>query len=111
MAEKFVSAPIKPVAGTIESVRMSTGEPGLPRQFRWKSRTIQIVQVLETWRETGPCSHGSGETYARKHWFRVLDVSGDELKIYFERQARSKGPRWRLFTIKTSREEAAPICH
>ena len=102
MAEEFISAAIQPVAGTLEATRMDRGEPGLPRQFRWKLQTIQVVEVLRTWRETGPCHHGSGEKYARKHWFEVLTDSGATMKIYFERQARAgrDRKRWRLFTIE-----------
>lgn len=101
MAEQFVSAVLRPVAGTFDAARMSTGEPGLPRQFRWKTQTFQIARVLKTWRETGPCHHGSGERYVRKHWFEVQTDTGDTLKIYFERQSRSRGKRdrWWLFTI------------
>ena len=101
MAQEFISAAIAPVGATIDAIRMSTGEPGLPRQFRWRSQTIQIARVLKTWRETGPCHHGSGERYVRKHWFEVLTDSGEIMKIYFERQARSrtKKSRWWLFTI------------
>jgi phosphoribosylglycinamide formyltransferase-1 len=101
MTEQFISAAIRPVVETLDAVRMSTGEPGLPRQFRWRGRTIQITQVLRTWRETGPCHHGSGEAYVRKHWFEVLTDSGETMKIYFERQRRSRNntARWWLFTI------------
>ena len=103
MAEQFISEAIQPVVGTFDTARMSAGEPGLPRQFRWKSQTIQIVSVLKTWRETGPCHHGSGERYVRKHWFEVLTDSGETMKIYFERQRRSRNNRARrwLFTIET----------
>jgi hypothetical protein len=106
MTEQFVSEAIRPVAETIDTTRMATGEPGLPRQFRWKTRTIHIARVLRTWRETGPCHHGSGERYVRKHWFEVLTDSGDRLKIYFERQARSgkNTSRWWLYTIDKSQE-------
>jgi len=100
MAEQFISAAIQPVAGTFDAARMSTGEPGLPRQFRWKRQTIQIARVLKTWRETGPCHHGSGETYVRKHWFEVLSDGGETMKIYFQRHSRSRSEgRWWLFTI------------
>jgi phosphoribosylglycinamide formyltransferase-1 len=100
MAEQFISAAIQPVEGTFDAARMSTGGPGLPRQFRWKRQTIEIVRVLRTWRETGPCHHGSGESYVRKHWFEVGTDSGDTLQIYFERQARSgkNRSRWWLFS-------------
>jgi phosphoribosylglycinamide formyltransferase-1 len=103
MAEQFISAAIQPIGGTFDAARMSTGEPGLPRQFRWGSQTIQIARVLKTWRETGPCRHGSGEAYVRKHWFEVLTDCGERMKIYFERQPRSRRNkiRWWLFTIET----------
>jgi phosphoribosylglycinamide formyltransferase-1 len=109
MAEQFVSAPIQPVAGTFDAARMSTGEPGLPGQFRWGSRTVRIARVLKTWRETGPCRHGSGETYVRKHWFEVLTDSGDTMKIYFERQPRSRRntTRWWLFTWNPAEADRA----
>lgn len=106
MAEQFVSEAMQPVAGTIDAAGMITGGPGLPRQFRWRSETIQVAQLLKTWRETGPCHHRSGETYVRKHWFEVLTETGDAMKIYFERQARSRGGkgRWWLFSIDRHRE-------
>ena len=109
MAEEFISAAIQPVVETFDAARMRTGEPGLPRQFRWRSQTIRIARVLRTWRETGPCHHGSAEQYVRKHWFEVLTDSGDSMKIYFERQPRSRNnkARWWLFTIDKSR---GPFC-
>lgn len=75
--------------------------PGLPRQFRWKARTIHVARVLKTWRETGPCRHGSGEAYVRKHWFEVVTDSGALMTIYFERQPRSRKniARWWLFSV------------
>jgi phosphoribosylglycinamide formyltransferase-1 len=110
MPEQFISAAIQPITGTFDAARMSTGEPGLPRQFRWGSRTIQIAEVLKTWRETGPCRHGSGESYVRKHWFEVRTDSGDIMKIYFERQPRSRrnSSRWRLFTIDNATVDGLP---
>ena len=115
MAEQFISAAIKPIVGTFDAARMSTGEPGLPRQFRWRSQTIQIAQVLKTWRETGPCHHGSGESYVRKHWFEVLTDGGDRMKIYFERQPRSRriNSRWWLFIVDAAENKTAssnPVC-
>ena len=102
MTEEFISEAIQPVVETIDAGRMAAGEPGLPRQFRWRSETISIARVLKTWRETGPCRHGSGEQYVRKHWFEVLTDSGLTMKIYFERQPRSanKKRRWWLFSAE-----------
>jgi phosphoribosylglycinamide formyltransferase-1 len=109
MPEQFISAAIQPVAGTFDAARMSTGEPGLPRQFRWGSQTIQIARVLKTWRETGPCRHGSGERYVRKHWFEVLTDSGETMQIYFQRQPRSRtnSRRWWLFTVEAAENKTA----
>ena len=105
MAEQFVGAAIQPVAGTVDASRMSAGEPGLPRQFRWGQWTVHVVQVLKNWRETGPCHHGSGERYVRKHWFQVLTGAGETMTIYFERHARSRSKaRWWLFTIDAKGE-------
>ncbi|MGA2059153.1 MAG: DUF6504 family protein [Thermoguttaceae bacterium] len=102
MVEEFISEAIQPVIETIDTARMAAGEPGLPRQFRWRSQIVQITQVLNTWRETGPCHHGSGEQYVRKHWFEVSTDSGVKMKIYFERQPRSanKKNRWWLFSAE-----------
>ena len=104
MAEEFVSEAIRPVAETIDATRMAAGGPGLPRQFQWRSQIVSIVQVLNVWRETGPCHHGSGEQYVRKHWFEVLTDSGATMKIYFEGQPRSakKKDRWWLFSTEKS---------
>jgi hypothetical protein len=102
MVEQFISEAIQPVIETIDTTRMAAGEPGLPRQFRWRSQIINITQVLSTWRETGPCHHGRGEQYVRKHWFEVSTDSGMKMKIYFERQSRSanKKNRWWLFSAE-----------
>lgn len=98
--EQFIGAALKPVAGTFDTAGMAAGGPGLPRQFQWGRQTVHVDRVLKTWRETGPCHHGSGERYVRKHWFQVLTDSGATLTIYFERQARAGSrSRWWLYTI------------
>ena len=108
MSEKFVSEAIRPVVATYDTARMAIGEPGLPREFRWRDRTIAVAAVLRTWRETGKCRHGSPEMYVRKHWFEVATVSNGTMKIYFDRQPRAgrKGARWWLFSIRESEVEA-----
>ena len=106
MHEQFISEPIKPVVSTCDTARMAAGEPGLPREFIWRDQTIRVVSVLRTWRETGKCHHGSAELYVRKHWFEVETNSFGSIKIYFDRQPRSKNRvgRWWLFSIGHSRE-------
>jgi phosphoribosylglycinamide formyltransferase-1 len=106
MAERFIDAAIQPDVSTIDASSLSAGQPALPMRFQWGAETIQITRMLRTWRETGPCHHGSGEQYVRKHWFEVLTDSGLTMKIYFDRQPRSgrKGPRWWLFSIRTAQQ-------
>ena len=112
--EQFVSEALKPVKSTCDTKRMAAGEPGLPRQFIWRGRTIHIVELRRSWKETGPCRNGSAEQYVRKHWYEVATASpltppsppGGEgtvrgiMRIYFERQPRGghKTARWWLFS-------------
>jgi hypothetical protein len=113
--EQFVSEAIEPVGATFDTGRMARGEPGLPGEFIWRGRTVRIVKVLRSWKETGPCRNGSDEQYVRKHWYEVATASpltppstrGREgsvrgvMKIYFERQPRGrhKTQRWWLFSL------------
>lgn len=102
MGEHFVSAAIQPDTGTIDTARMASGEPGLPMVFHWGKRTLRIARVVRSWRESGPCHHGSGELYVRKHWFEVVTDTGQVAKLYFERQPKpgKKSARWWLFTLR-----------
>ena len=110
MPERFISEALDPVIATSDTSRMAAGEPGLPREFLWRGRTVRITTVLRTWRETGKCSHGSPELYVRKHWYEVAVDDGTTMKLYFDRQPRRgrghKEPRWWLFSISGS--EASP---
>lgn len=102
MREEFVSEAIEPVESTFNAARMATGEPGLPRQFIWRDREYEIADVLEQWKDSGPCKSGTDEKYLRKHWYRIRTTDGIEMKIYFERQPRSKGQakaRWWVYTV------------
>ena len=99
---QFVSEPIKPVEGTMDTNGMARGEPGAPAKFVWRGDEYTVAEGLEQWKETGPCSHGSNEQYVRKHWFKVRTTDGSEMTLYFERQARSARQlktRWWLYTI------------
>ena len=105
MPERFVSEPIDPVTETSDTSRMAIGEPGLPRQFVWRGRVVEITRVLRSWRRTGPCRHGSDEKYVRKHWYEVQTLADGTMTIYFDRQPRrsSKAPRWWLFSIREAK--------
>ena len=102
MTEEFVSEPIQPVTGTFDAAGMTRGEPGLPQRFVWRDTEYSVAAVLAVWKEDGPCRHGSGERYLRKHWFKIATEQGPQMTLCFERQARSKSQRmmrWWLFTI------------
>ncbi|MDH5512447.1 MAG: DUF6504 family protein [Gammaproteobacteria bacterium] len=101
MSERFVSEAIQPVTDTYDTARMAAGEPGLPRKFVWRGRTIAVGKILRTWRETGKCRHGSPERYVRKHWYEVTTTGHETMKIYFDRQPRGGRTtiRWWLFSI------------
>ena len=100
-SERFISEPLEPIGAAFDADAMARGEPGLPRRLRWRGEEIEILEVLRSWRDTGPCRHGSGERYLRKHWYEVRTASGAALRIYFERQPRGgrKAARWWLYSM------------
>lgn len=99
---EFVGETVEPVAGTFDPVRMARGEPGLPGRFRWRGEEHEVAQVLETRRETGDCRNGSGEKYARKHWYRLRTTAGLEMKLSYDRRAftaRDMRAAWCLHSV------------
>jgi phosphoribosylglycinamide formyltransferase-1 len=107
----FISEAIQPELGTFDTGRMSTGEPGLPRRFTWRGRRFEVDSVLRAWKEAGPCHHGSGERYVRRHWYEVRLTTGAVARLYFERQARAKTEkcrRWWLFSLAEAGQPAVP---
>ena len=98
----FVSEAIEPLTDSCDTGAMATGAPGLPAEFRWRGEVLRIEEVLRAWKDTGPCTHGSSESYVRKHWFEVRTDSGQVARLYFERQPRrgGKGTRWQLYQIE-----------
>lgn len=105
MSTQFVGEVVEPVEGTFDVTRMARGEPGLPGRFRWRGEEHEIAEVLETWRETGDCRNGSGEKYARKHWYRVRTQGGLEMKLSYDRRAvtaREMRAAWCLNSVTFS---------
>jgi len=102
--KRFVSEPLRPVAASIDPRAMARGEPSLPYEFTWCGRPLRVIEVLRTWRECGPCTSGSSESYVRKHWFDVRTTEHGMARIYFERQPRGRRrmQRWWLFSIEES---------
>jgi phosphoribosylglycinamide formyltransferase-1 len=101
----FVSEPIHPAGSSYDTRRMASGEPGLPSAFEWRGRQVLVAGVLRTWKDTGPCRHGSGERYVRRHWYEVQTGSDGVMTLYFERQPpRKRGAaRWWLFSVRPVR--------
>jgi len=103
MHEKFLGEALKPITATCHTTQMAAGAPGLPGEFLWGKDTLHILNIVRAWRETGKCTHGSGENYVRKHWFEVESSAGTA-RIYFERKSRGgpRSARWWLYSILES---------
>jgi hypothetical protein len=87
------------------TVGMTTSGVALPLRFRRGKTEITVTEVLDQWIETGPMKGGdssSAERYLRKHWWLIRTTDGQEMKIYMERQPRSRREikkRWWLYSI------------
>jgi len=105
--EHLVSEPLQPLfsgAGVEsgENEFQAVGEPMLPERFVWRGEELAIAEVIERWKEYSRPGAAMPERYLRKHWYRIRTVAGQEMKIYFERQARSKAgakQRWWVFSV------------
>jgi len=100
--ERFVGEEMQPVAGTFDAAGMARGEPGLPLRFTWRGTEYRVVAVIEKWKSTGPCRHGSSELYVRRHWYKIRTEPPAEMTVYCDRQAkdrrRPKG-RWWIYSL------------
>ena len=102
MREELISECLTPVTDGPIARPVVPGAPLLPARFRWRGAEHTVAEILSEWKETGPCRHGSGERYVRKHWFHIRTAAGEEWKLYFERQGRSAREmkrRWWLYTV------------
>lgn len=99
--ERFIGEALRPLQEDWDPQSMAAGSPGLPSAFLWGGRTLRLAALVRTWKDTGPCGHGSGERYVRRHWFEVRTTEGEVLKLYFERQRRrgTVQSRWWLFSL------------
>jgi len=98
--EEFVSEQLLPVAGSFDASAMSRGEPGLPGAFSWRSQDYQVARLMSKWKSSGgsPC----GETYLRRHWYRIQTTSGEHMTIYCQRQAstaKTAKMRWWVYSV------------
>lgn len=103
MPEQFISEPIEMAYRSQDTGPMARGRPGTPERFFWRGDEYRVAEVLEMWDQTGP-GLGGGSRYLRKHWYRIRTTDGDEMKLYFERKARSNREiirRWWLYSRNT----------
>ena len=106
--EEFIGESIAPVKRSVSVAPINIGEPALPRTFSWRREHFSVTEVLEKWKGVGDCTHGSGERYVRKHWYRIRTDTDVEMKIYFERQGRTRSKsRWRLYSLRKTEAERA----
>ena len=100
---QLISEPLEPRPGSFDASVMARGEPGLPGGFTSRNQKMVLTEVLDHWKESGPCQHGSGERYVRKHWYKIRTDDHQIATIYFDRQSRSarqKMWRWWLYTLE-----------
>lgn len=100
--ETFVCEEIVPVPDSGLAATAARGEPAVPWRFAWRGAEYQITAILNAWKTTGSCSHGSGERYLRRHWYTVAVEPAAQMTLYFDRQARQKGrpkARWWLYSV------------
>ncbi len=105
-AEKLISEALRPLfAGDGVDSPVTAGDPLLPRAFVWRGATYPVLAVLNAGRGLGPCTHGSGERYVRKHWYRIATAGGLVMRVYFERRPRRGAAmtRWWLYSIADSK--------
>lgn len=101
--EEFVSERLVPAPLTGDARAMARGEPGLPRRFTWRDEQYSVAGVVETWKTSGPCRHGGGEMYLRRHWYKIVTEPRLVMTVYCERQARSSKQakaRWWIYTVE-----------
>ena len=102
--EQFISEPLKPIAGSLDTSGMARGEPGLPGEFIWRKKRYRVVHVLEKSKSSGPCRNGANEMYLRRHWYKIETSPKQVMTVYCERQPRSgkqAKQRWFVYSVET----------
>ncbi|NLX59397.1 MAG: cytoplasmic protein [Phycisphaerae bacterium] len=99
-SRQFIGEEVRPQPGSFAATAMARGQPGVPQAFTWRGESFRVVELLRQWASTGPCSHGSGERYVRRHWFEVRVAPDGIMTLYCDRQARDRRhpkARWWLY--------------
>lgn len=101
---EFICEELTPAPGTGDAAMASHGEPGLPHRFTWRGEEYQVIGVIEMWKTHGPCRHGSGEMYLRRHWYKIQVQPRAVMTVYCDRQAKNRRKsksRWFVYTVGT----------
>ena len=100
----LISESITPRAGTANAARMGLGEPGLPAGFVWRDQDYDIVETLDAWKQSSrEGARAVGESYLRRHYYRLKMSDGSVWTVYFLRQSMSSSrgrQRWFLYTVE-----------
>jgi hypothetical protein len=91
----FVSEPIEPDVATMDPARLARGEPAVPQAFAWRGTRYEVTAVVRTWRTY---KVDRGDRYVDRHWFEAILRSGETVKLYCLRRARSSS-RWFIFSM------------
>ncbi len=92
----FVGEAIEPDAGTFDPSALTQGLPSLPTGFRWRERQLDVASVTRTWRSS---KTDRGDAYLDRVWFEFAIAGGGSAVVYFDKHAKRRGDRWRLYTI------------
>ncbi len=107
-AERLVSEPVVPVAGSFLASSMAAGTPGVPTAFSWRGREYRVRALLGERKTFRGCRNGSGERYVDKHLFRIETDTGEVMNLYRARTG-SKSDQWILYTIERKSEGEQPM--
>jgi len=102
---RFVSEPLRPISAPVSPSALAAGTPSLPEGFAWRGADHRISEVLEESKATRRESF-SGESYVRRHQYRLRMEDGAVWTVYFVRQPARSGirgrhaPRWYLLSVE-----------
>jgi hypothetical protein len=101
--KEFIGEPLQQVISDTSS--LAAGQPGAPISFTWRDKQHLVTEVLDQWKGLAPDrTHGSGEMYVEKHWFRFKTDSGHTMTVYFDRAsskaAQRFSSRWWVYTTE-----------
>ncbi len=104
--EEFISEPIEPEPGSFSTELMARGLAALPGAFTWRGRRYEVIECLDHFKESAPEGGKAGaERYLRRQVFIVRLDTGQQAKLYVQRQAprgasrRVSKQRWFLYSI------------